>query len=203
MVDSAGRLRIQSHPEVYEPAEDTLLLANNLETDADERVLEIGVGSGYLSLVASQKADSVVGIDINPHAARLAKENAKLNGIANVEFIVGDSFSPIRGRFDLILINPPYLPEGGGRRGQLELAWDGGEDGRHLTERFISEVQEYLEANGRLLMIQSSLSGYEKTMECLARIGFEVKILVKHNLFFETIYLIEARAMHTSGASCS
>jgi release factor glutamine methyltransferase len=190
----AGRLRFQSHPEVYEPAEDSVLLANNLDVGPGERVLEIGVGSGYVSLVASQGAAFVVGIDINPHAARLAKANARLNGIANVDFIISDLFSPIRGRFNLILVNPPYLPEKGGAwQGPLELAWDGGEDGRRLTERFIKEVQDYLEPNGRVLMIQSSLSGYEETVRSLSSRGFQVKTLAEQKLFFETIYLIEAR----------
>jgi len=194
MANSADRLRFQNHPEVYEPAEDSVLLANNLDVGAGERVLEIGVGSGYVSLVASQGAASVVGIDINPHAARLAKENAKLNGIANVDFIISDLFSPIRGRFDLIFVNPPYLPEkDGAGRGPVELAWDGGEDGRRLTERFIKEVQDYLEPNGRVLMIQSSLSGYEETVKSLSGRGFRVKTLAEQKLFFETIYLIEAR----------
>ena len=196
MVFSASRLRIRSHPEVYEPAEDSVLLANSLDIGAGERVLEIGVGSGYVSLVASQTAASIVGIDINPHAARLAKANARLNGVANVEFIAGDLFSPIRGRFNLILVNPPYLPEKGGvERDPIELAWDGGEDGMRLTERFINEVQDYLEPNGRVLMIQSSLSGYEETVRSLSGRGFQVKTLAEQKLFFETIYLIEARRL--------
>ena len=194
MVFSASKLRIRSHPEVYEPAEDSVLLANSLDIGAGERVLEIGVGSGYVSLVASQRAASIVGIDINPHAARLAKANARLNDVANVEFIAGDLFSPIRGRFNLILVNPPYLPvKGGAELDPIELAWDGGEDGMRLTERFINEVQDYLELNGRVLMIQSSLSGYEETVRSLSGRGFQVKILAEQKLFFETIYLIEAR----------
>ena len=196
MVFSASKLRIRSHPDVYEPAEDSVLLASNLDIGAGERVLEIGVGSGYVSLVASQTAASIVGIDINPHAARLAKANARLNGVANVEFIAGDLFSPIRGRFNLILVNPPYLPEKGGtERDPIELAWDGGEDGMRLTERFINEVQDYLEPNGRVLMIQSSLSGYEETVRSLSGRGFQVKTLAEQKLFFETIYLIEARRL--------
>jgi release factor glutamine methyltransferase len=196
MVFSASRLRIRSHPEVYEPAEDSVLLANSLDIGAGERVLEIGVGSGYVSLVASERAASIVGIDINPHAARLAKANARLNGVANVEFIAGDLFSPIRVRFNLILVNPPYLPvKGGAERDPIELAWDGGEDGMRLTERFINEVQDYLEPNGRVLMIQSSLSGYEETVRSLSGRGFQVKTLAEQKLFFETIYLIEARRL--------
>jgi release factor glutamine methyltransferase len=185
-------LIIRKHPEVYDPSEDTMLLINNLVVKENEIVLEIGVGSGYVSLVAAENAESVVGIDINPHAVKLAKLNAKLNNISNVEFILGDLFSPINGRFSLILINPPYLQRLEGlKHRQIDYSWNGGEDGRMLTERFLREANNYLEKTGRMLIVQSSLSGYEETMETLLRNGLKAKTIAEETLFFETLYLIE------------
>jgi len=190
-------LKMQKHPEVYDPAEDTMLLASNLGARENMNVLEIGVGSGYVSLIAAQKAESVVGIDINPHAVRLAKTNSKLNGIENVEFIVGDLFSPISSRFDLILINPPYLPENENHHGYIDYSWNGGSDGRSLTDRFIDEVREYLENDGRIQIVQSSLSKHDKTIRKLGERGFKVRIVAECRHFFENIVLIEAT--RTSG----
>ena len=190
-------LKMQKHPEVYDPAEDTMLLASNLDARENMNVLEIGVGSGYVSLIAAQKAESVVGIDINPHAARLAKTNSKLNGIENVEFIVGDLFSPISSRFDLILMNPPYLPENENHHGYIDYSWNGGSDGRSLTDRFIDEVREYLENDGRIQIVQSSLSKHDKTIRKLGERGFKVRIVAECRHFFENIVLIEAT--RTSG----
>lgn len=189
----SARLIIRRHPEVYDPAEDTFLLANNLAVRENDRVLEIGVGSGYVSLVASENAESVRGVDINPHAVKLAKLNAKLNNIVNVEFIIGDIFSPINGRFDLILLNPPYLQavEGLTHR-YIDYSWSGGEDGMRVTNRFLNDVESFLESSGRILIVQSSLSGYDRTVRMLSEKCFRIRIVAEEKLFFENLYLIEA-----------
>ena len=180
---SIKKFKMEKDPNVYDPAEDTMLLAKNLDVRINDRVLEIGVGSGYLSLVASQKAESVFGIDINPHAVRLAKINAKQNNITNVEFIVGDLFASIKGKFSLIIMNPPYLPQSvDDKNDPIDYSWNGGRDGRNLTERFI----------------QSTLSGYDKTMKSLSKKGFEVEIQNEQSFFFEKIYLIMARLREKS-----
>jgi release factor glutamine methyltransferase len=184
---------MRSHPDVYDPSDDTMLLANNLSAKKNDVVLEIGVGSGYVSLVAAQIARIVVGTDVNPYAIKLAKLNAKLNSISNVEFILGDLFSPIEGRFDLILMNPPYLQEVEGiEHRYIDLSWNGGQNGRMITDRFLQEVENYLKTTGRILMVQSSHSDYNKTIKVLSGKGFGVKTIAEKRLFFETLYLIEA-----------
>jgi 16S rRNA G1207 methylase RsmC len=60
-----------------------------------------------------------------------------------------------------------------------------------LTERFLREANNYLEKTGRMLIVQSSLSGYEETMETLLRNGLKAKTIAEETLFFETLYLIE------------
>ncbi|MBS7623099.1 methyltransferase [Candidatus Bathyarchaeota archaeon] len=194
-------IRLRRHPEVYEPAEDTFLLADNLDVREKDAVLEVGVGSGYVSLIAAEKAETVVGIDINPHAVRLAKSNAKLNGIRNVDFIVGDLFSPLSGRFDLVVMNPPYLPEEKVHTGYLERSWNGGGDGRAVTDRFIDEVDHYLKRGGRVEIVQSSISGCDETIRRLCESGFKTRIVAECRLFFERIVLI--KAMKPDGCSCS
>lgn len=196
---SIKKFKMEKDPNVYDPAEDTMLLAKNLDVRINDRVLEIGVGSGYISLVASQKAESIFGIDINPHAVRLAKINAKQNNVTNVEFIVGDLFTAIRGKFSLIIMNPPYLPQSvDDEHGPIDYSWNGGKDGRYLTERFIKEVDNYLGNNGRIQIIQSTLSGYDKTINALCKKGFEVEIQDEQSFFFEKLYLIMARLREKS-----
>jgi release factor glutamine methyltransferase len=184
---------MEKDPNVYEPAEDTMLLAKNLDVRINDRVLEIGVGSGYISLIASQKAESVLGIDINPYAARLAKINAKHNNVTNVQFIASDLFTAIRGKFNLIIMNPPYLPQlADDKNGPIDYSWNGGKDGRHLTERFIKDVKDYLSNDGRIQIIQSTLSGHDQTINALRKKGFKVEIQDEQNFFFEKIYLLIA-----------
>ena len=62
---------------VYEPAEDTFLVAEKLETKKDDIVLEIGTGCGILAILAAKTAKKVVAIDINPYAIECTKRNAK------------------------------------------------------------------------------------------------------------------------------
>ena len=72
--------------------------------------LDLGTGSGILSLVASDFSDSVTATDLNVRAIDFARFNAGLNGIENIEAIAGDCFQPVSGRkFDLILSNPPFF----------------------------------------------------------------------------------------------
>jgi methylase of polypeptide subunit release factors len=72
--------------------------------------LDLGTGSGILSLAASRFSDSVVATDLNSRAVACAQFNARLNAIENVEAVVGDCFAPVQGRrFDLILTNPPFF----------------------------------------------------------------------------------------------
>ncbi len=189
-------LELDIFPEVYEPAEDSFLLAKYAKW-LGGRILEIGCGSGIVSLVCAQtEGNSVLGVDLNPKAVENSRLNAKKNGIANAEFAEGGLFSAVPGKkFDAIVFNPPYLPTSGEEkvRGKLNLAFDGGKTGRKVTDRFISQFPEFLKEKGTLLMIESSLSGIEKTVKKLEKLGFRAEILEEEKFFFEKIAVIQAR----------
>ncbi|MEM0007243.1 MAG: class I SAM-dependent methyltransferase [Candidatus Bathyarchaeia archaeon] len=185
--------------DVYEPAEDSFLFAENLAVKEGEKVLDVGTGCGILGIIASNKASQVVAIDINPAAVRCAKENAKLNGVGDkMFFIQGDLFAPLKTgeKFDLILFNAPYLPtepfEG---KTFVERAWAGGTSGRAVIDRFLNGVRGYVNVGGRVLLMQSTLADIDETMQILEVKGFKAEIIVSLDLpFFETIVLIEAKA---------
>ena len=181
---------------VYEPAEDSFLFAENLTVKEDEIVLDMGTGCGILGVVAAAKAARVVAVDISPCAIHCAKENAKLNKVVDkMLFVQGDLFTPLKaeGKFDLILFNSPYLPtEPTEDKAWLGRAWAGGVAGRQIIDRFIRGSPEHLRQNGRILLLQSTLSDVDKTLEILEKIS-KVTVVAKRNLpFFESITLIEA-----------
>jgi methylase of polypeptide subunit release factors len=74
------------------------------------RALDTGTGNGIQALLASRHADSVVATDVNPRALELARLNAALNEVENLELREGSYFEPVEGeRFDLLTCNPPYV----------------------------------------------------------------------------------------------
>ena len=183
-------------PMVYEPADDTFLLAKHLVLRRGEKVLDMGTGCGLLAVIAAEKASQVVAVDINPQAITCAEENAKTNGVGEqVETRLGDLFEAIKAseRFDSILFNPPYLPvEESKEKTWIEKAWSGGSTGRLIIDRFIDDAPAYLSKGGCILLVQSSLSSVAKTLEKLTQHNLQVSIVNELRLFFEKIVLVEA-----------
>ena len=183
---------------VYEPAEDTFLLAENLKVKEKEVVLDMGTGCGILGVLATEKAKKVVATDINPYAIKCAEKNAKTNRVeGKIEFRLGDLFQPIRPdeTFGLVLFNAPYLPsEPYEERSWIRRAWAGGPSGREVIDRFITDALEFLKADGKILLVQSSLSDIDKTMERFDETGLKARIVAEVKFPFEKIALIEARS---------
>ena len=169
------RSPIYSHPDrnqVYSPAEDSFLLLKAAEQEirSEDRVLEVGVGSGY---VASHlpSCRQIIGTDCNPHAVRITQTTG-------ISVIRTDLTSGLRGPFDLILFNPPYLPTSAEEQidDWLEYALDGGITGREVIERFLSEVPLLLSPEGRILLLISSLNGFEETKKLIRSTGWDCKV---------------------------
>ncbi|MDK2790669.1 MAG: release factor glutamine methyltransferase [Methanothermococcus sp.] len=187
---------IKTHPKVYEPAEDSELLIDNLVDVKDKTVLDVGTGTGIQAINALKKgAKKVVGIDINPYSIETAKENAILNKLElnkSIFFLESDLFSSINERFDVILFNAPYLPTSEDEKLEeyLNYAFDGGEDGRKVLGRFIKEVGDYLNENGIVQIVQSSLTGEDKTIGMLEKYGFKAKKTGSMAFPFEELQVI-------------
>ena len=75
-----------------------------------QKALDLGTGCGIQALLAAKHAERVVATDVNPRALAFARFNARLNGIDNIEFRLGNVFEPVEGeRFGLLVANPPYV----------------------------------------------------------------------------------------------
>ena len=182
---------------VYEPAEDTFLLAENLCVSKNDFVLDMGTGCGILGILAAKKARSVIAVDINPYAVYCAKMNAKLHRVERkMNILRGDLFQPIKAgeKFDMILFNAPYLPsEKEERKTWIDRAWAGGLGGRELIDRFLLEAPKRLKMDGRFFLVQSTLSDVDETMQILREIGLQARVLAKEKVAFETLVVIEAK----------
>jgi release factor glutamine methyltransferase len=200
---SFGTLRLQILPTVYEPAEDSFLLAT-YASSLSGRILEIGCGCGIASLSAARASPKnfVLGLDINPPAVECARANALANGITNCNFILSDLFAsvPKGEKFDFILFNPPYLPTTRKEKLALEqenAAYDGGKSGLEVFLRFAANARPYLAKGGKASVIATSLgNGIEQTKLALEKNIGCAQILAQESFFFEKIALLEARMEH-------
>lgn len=186
---------INTHDNVYTPAEDSYLLAENLLIKEGQSVLEIGTGSGIVAMYASKLTNNITVTDINFDACEIAKTNFESNDIHNIEILFGNLFEPVKNRkFDVILFNTPYLPteEGEILNDTINYAFDGGLNGRKVIDLFLYEVKNHLNDEGIVQLIQSSLSDNRKTLEILDQLGFIAEIAKKEHFFFEDITLINA-----------
>jgi release factor glutamine methyltransferase len=158
-------LVIETHPEVYDPAEDSFLLLEALHIDSNDTILELGTGCGLIALGCAQRRSHVVCTDINPFAVQLTRRNIERNLHllkGSIEIRQGNLFSVLHEKelFNVIIFNPPYLPTIKQEKvgGWFDIATDGGQDGLRVTKRFIQGLKEYLLKNGRAYFIFSSLS---------------------------------------------
>jgi release factor glutamine methyltransferase len=182
---------------VYEPAEDTLLLAEKMTVTEDDTVLDVGTGCGILAVLAAKKAKSVLAVDVNPYALQCAVKNAENNGVKErIEFRRGDLFQPIKKdeNFSLILFNAPYLPsEPDEEKSWIGKAWAGGQNGRKIVNRFIMDAPKVLSAGGRIQLVQSSLSDVNRTIEMFSELDLRAMVVAQVKVAFETIVLVEAK----------
>jgi release factor glutamine methyltransferase len=193
MINYQG-MEFQTCKKVYEPAEDTFLLAENLKVKKTDKVVEIGTGTGIIAIITSKITERVIAVDINKYAVECAKKNSDINQ-SNIDIRLGDLFDSLKDeKFDTILFNTPYLPTNEEERvdDELEAAWDGGVDGRVVINRFIEEVSEHLNPSGRVQLVQSSLSNVEETIGRLMEKGFDVSITASERFFFEEVVVLTA-----------
>ena len=91
--------------------EKTIKYINKIFGDKKIDIVDLGCGSGAISIVLSKKTNSnVIGIDISKNALEVAKNNAKENN-TNITFIENDMLDNINDKYDVIISNPPYISE--------------------------------------------------------------------------------------------
>lgn len=176
---------------IYEPREDSFLLQRNIKkyVKAGEKVLDVGTGSGIQAQEARKYTDDVTAVDINPEVISHCKKK-----FDNIKVVESDLFSDITGKFDLILFNPPYLPNDSRVK---DLALDGGKHGYELTERFLNGVSAHLNKNGKILLLFSSYTKKDKVDSFITNNCLKYKQIDMMKLDFEElyIYLIEKSSL--------
>lgn len=186
-------LLIGDDPEVYPPSEDSILLIQSLDIKPGERVLEIGCGSGVVSIHCALEGALVCCGDINPRAVSLTKKNAETNGAAIIVRIT-DVYSAFPERFDTVIFNLPYLPVE--EEGLLARSWSGGPDGLGPLPELLAHAPEHLNEGGRVIIVVSSLMDQGRLKATLG--NRPVKTLGELSLFFEKLSVLEIGGFRTA-----
>lgn len=129
---------------VYDTSTDTELMADEVNINKKQTFVEIGCGTGAVSLLIGKRAKSGIGVDINPAAVKNANLNKKIIGVSNVKFILSDIFDKVKGKFDVVICNPPYSPYKPADEVEM-MFWD---EGNSMKIRFFNQVGNYLKPQG-------------------------------------------------------
>ncbi|MHB1707992.1 MAG: HemK2/MTQ2 family protein methyltransferase [Thermoplasmataceae archaeon] len=183
---SSHGINIEVCPGVYPPAEDTFLVVDHATVGST--LLEIGSGSGFISIYYSKLGMHVTASDINPAAVACTRANAGGNN-TNISVLVSDLFTGIRGKYDTIIFNPPYLPAAD----EVEDAtqWNGGKDGFAVVRPFLDSAHKFLNHEGNIFIILSSLTDYQALELEYSNYIFE--LVASESFFFERIMLFSLK----------
>ena len=183
------KISIKECEGVYSPREDSLLLAKTVEEYASGKVLDLGTGTGTQGIIAAKKRCAVTFADIDTNALKCASKNAKSNGVSG-EFIKTNVFSGIKGKFNTIIFNPPYLDSKDlSQHKSRDYALDGGIGGRELINTFLKVYHTFLEEDGTALLVESGFNSYEQDIKEHGAV-----VIAKEHYFFEDLVVLLLKA---------
>jgi release factor glutamine methyltransferase len=167
---------------MYSPKEDSYFLSECLtkfvEKPNQQKVLEIGCGSGVqlqtLEKIGVKKKE-IFGIDIDKSALNHCKK-------LGFNVVYSDLFENINDKFDLIIFNPPYLPED---KFDKKKDTTGGKNGSETINEFLKQAKNHLNKNGKIIILTSSFT------KKINWENYKKQLLGKKKLFFEKLYVWE------------
>jgi len=200
---------------IYEPREDSFLLQKYVKKYAKDLVLDMGTGSGIQAKTASFTAKQVIGLDIDKEAVKYCKKHNKNIHFfkSNLFQIFEDNFffydqvdnkieiynkRKVSDRekrktlvakqikFDLIIFNPPYLPQ---KLKKRDIISEGGKKAYEILEKFFDKAPIYLKKDGKILIVFSSLTNKQKINEFIEKNNLKSVELEKKHVFFEDLYV--------------
>lgn len=198
-------LSIEVPLHVYAPSEDSFLLMKLLKRHIrnyplnlnNKRILEIGCGSGvvtiYMRKISSPKA--VFATDLSIEAIKIALRNVLRNGesLEYYSFVNADLCSCFSSssQFDLVMINPPYLPSDPTwlSADPIKTAVESGLTGAEVLNSFLSEVTEQL-SPARIAYVYSNFLAKRIETNRLIKCGFEMEDRIESVFAGETIFAV-------------
>jgi release factor glutamine methyltransferase len=170
---------------MYVPSEDTFLLAECIRQYSGRWALEIGVGSGHLLSILEKNFAYVAGSDIDLGALQYSKQRS-----SKALLVCCDAASAFcTGKFDLIVSNPPYLPDD--YNNIQDLTIHGGPKGIETTIHFVNSALPLLAREGKMLLVISSLADSSALDNVVEKNKMHKKVVGQKRLFYETLSIIQ------------
>ena len=167
-----GPFSLHVRPGVFSPTTTSRTLADALEINPGDTVIDVGCGSGVLAFVAAKLgAGKVYGCDLSAPAVRAARENAAMLGLSDVcEFRQGDLLDPVRDvRADVLIGDVSGIPdELAAVTGWFDRVPAGGPTGAELPRKLLGSIGDTLAPGGRLYLPTGTLQD-EASILTLAR----------------------------------
>lgn len=175
---------------VYEPREDSFLLAEAVRVKPGVEALDMGCGCGIQAVNLALQGANVLAVDINERAIANTIENAKCLGLDNkIRAKRSNLFDSIaKQKFDCIVFNPPYLPA----TSLNDTSIEGGKHGYEILHKFLDKLLAHLKKNSVCYFVQSSLNGEQRTKKKLTSLGLSFEIVARQKLFFEELIVFKA-----------
>lgn len=168
----------------------TLFLLEFIESQLIEnlKALELGAGSGLLSIAMAKRGALVTASDISEKACAAVRENGLANHVS-IEVIHSDLFDDFVNRqFDIIVINPPYYPRN--PQNEAEKAWYCGADFEYFQKLF-AQLADYLSKNGVAIMVLSEDCAIDQISRLAREAGYDWKQITQKQRGGEVNYLFE------------
>lgn len=154
----------------------------------NKKILEIGCGSGAISITAAKAGALVTCCDINLDAVKATINNAKLNRV-EIKSIPSDLFERIdEADFDMILNNPPYYPKDPANI--EEHAWNAGHDLSYF-KRLFTDAKKHLAPNGKLMLVLSDECNIDLINQIAQKAEFHQKLVYTRPTFIEKTYILQ------------
>ena len=169
---------------VLEPTVFAEFLLTNLslrESDKHGLVLDMGTGSGVVAIaLAKMGCQRIHAVDLSEPAIKACERNCYANEVENkVTIIKSDLADNLRDKYDLVVANPPTLPQGFKNKNieSIDLAFFSGSQGREFFARLVGQLPTILKPSGRLVLVHPSYLDRSCLEEMLEHMGVQIKVI--------------------------
>ncbi|MCZ6899174.1 MAG: methyltransferase [Bacteroidetes bacterium] len=185
-------IRVMVRPQVFHPglffSTRILLDYLGLQDIKEARFLELGAGTGIISMLAKNKGANVTATDINPLAIENIRDNCADNDI-EIEVIQSNLFEKVPSQtFDWIVINPPYYPRN--PQNNRDYAWYCGENHEFFRDLF-SQLEHYIHPETNCIMILSDQCDIQKIKRIGESNGFNFKEVYRRQKWGEWNFIYQ------------